>query len=62
MKWFFASWDEDVNVPVDEEAGQISGMAETLREQVDKLGQCAKNETKNTSTSASAVHKQPLFL
>ncbi len=48
MKWFFASWDEDVNVPVDEEAGQISGMAQTLQEQVGKLGQCARNKLLNS--------------
>jgi len=39
--WFFSSWDEDVNVPVDEvptEPVPISGMSEQLLAKAESLG------------------------
>jgi len=39
--WFFSSWDEDVNVPVDEvptEPGPISGMSEQMLAKAESLG------------------------
>ena len=39
--WFFSSWDEDVNVPVDEvptEPIPISGMSEQLLAKAESLG------------------------
>jgi len=39
--WFFSSWDEDVNVPVDEVAAEsvpISGMSEQLLAKAESLG------------------------
>ena len=39
--WFFSSWDEDVNVPVDEvpaEPVTISGMSEQLLAKAESLG------------------------
>jgi len=41
--WFFSSWDEDVNVPVDEvptEPVPISAMSEQLLAKAESLGQC----------------------
>ena len=40
-EWFFSSWDEDVNVPVDEvptEPVPISGMSEQLLAKAESLG------------------------
>jgi len=40
--WFFSSWDEDVNVPVDEvpsEPVPISGMSEQLLAKAESLGE-----------------------
>ena len=39
--WFFSSWDEDVNVPVDEvptEPVPISGMSEQMLAKAESLG------------------------
>ena len=53
VRWFFSSWEEDVNVPVNEEAGQISGLVHTLREQCCKLGQCPRDKLTKKITSLS---------
>jgi len=40
-EWFFSSWDEDVNVPVDDvppEPVPISGMSEQLLAKAESLG------------------------
>jgi len=52
--WFFSSWDEDVNVPVDDvptEPVPISGMSEQLLAKAESLGKSLSSPSLNTLIS-----------